>query len=376
MTEAAAEGSTSRRDFPCRQCGAKLLFVPGTDVIRCSYCGSENPIPAATGGIEELDFRAAVETLGKGEDLEEQRTIECGSCAASFRFDPHLHAAACPYCGGPIVTDTGSHRLFRPRALVPFRLTDKEAQERLRGWLGSLWFAPSRLREYAREEGRLTGVYLPYWTFDADTRSEYYGERGIAYQVPRSVVTRVQGRLVRRTQYVVEIRWTPVRGAVARFFDDVLVLASRTLPDRVIERLGSWRLDELVPYREEYLSGFRSETYQVELADGFAEAQAAMERTIRRDVAADIGGDAQRIHHLDTRYSQIRFKHVLLPVWAAAYRYQGKPYRFVVNGQTGEVQGERPYSWIKIAAAVAVAAVAAAALAFAYLQTQGPAAGF
>jgi hypothetical protein len=167
-----------------------------------------------------------------------------------------------------------------------------------------------------------------------------------------------------------------VRGAVARFFDDVLVLASRTLPDHVIERLGSWRLAELVPYREEYLSGFRSETYQVELADGFAAAQAIMDSTIRRDVAADIGGDAQRIHHLDTRYGEIRFKHVLLPVWAAAYRYQGKPYRFVVNGQTGEVQGERPYSWVKIGAALMAAAAVAAALAYAYLQAQGPAAGY
>jgi len=106
---------------------------------------------------------------------------------------------------------------------------------------------------------------------------------------------------------------------------------------------------------EQYLAGFRSEAYQVELEDGFAEAQRAIRQQIEVDVRADIGGDQQRISSLDTRYGAITFKHILLPIWLAAYRYKGKPYQFVVNGQTGEVHGERPYSAIKIALAVALA---------------------
>ena len=42
------------------------------------------------------------------------------------------------------------------------------------------------------------------------------------------------------------------------------------------------------------------------------------------------------------------FKHTLLPVWISAYRYHDRTFRFLVNARTGEVQGERPYSWIKI----------------------------
>ena len=68
----------------------------------------------------------------------------------------------------------------------------------------------------------------------------------------------------------------------------------------------------------------------------------------------DERGDVQRVGQVDTEFSAETFKHILLPVWMAAYRYGGKSYRFLVNGQTGEVQGERPWSVWKIAFAVAL----------------------
>jgi len=106
-----------------------------------------------------------------------------------------------------------------------------------------------------------------------------------------------------------------------------------------------------VPYTEEYLSGFSSEVYQVELDQGFNLAQSNMDRIIRRDVASAIGGDQQRIRRLQTSHSETTFKHVLLPLWSAAFEFRGKTYRFVVNGRTGKVKGERPYSVMKIALA-------------------------
>ena len=73
---------------------------------------------------------------------------------------------------------------------------------------------------------------------------------------------------------------------------------------------------------------------------------------ITSDIRQDIGGDEQRIHQVSTAYSAITFKHLLLPVWISAYRFQDRVYQVVVNARTGEVQGERPYSPLKIAAFV------------------------
>jgi hypothetical protein len=173
------------------------------------------------------------------------------------------------------------------------------------------------------------------------------------------VTREVDGKMVTETRQRREIRWTYVSGNVERFFDDMLVVASKSLPKKYADRLDTWRLASLQPYRTEYIAGFRSEVYQVTLKDGFAEAKRRMEDQIRSDVRSDIGGDEQRVHNVNTRWEDLRFKHILLPVWLAAYRYRGKVYQILINGQTGEVEGARPYSWIKIALASLAAAIVA-----------------
>ncbi|HEY7609464.1 MAG TPA: primosomal protein N' (replication factor Y) - superfamily II helicase [Alphaproteobacteria bacterium] len=346
--------------FPCAQCGANLRFRPGTDSIKCDFCGHENAIPKRPWThIEEQDLAQGLAKIESTATTEEKRTVKCGACAAEFTFDPNVHAASCPFCGSAVVAETKTVRVIQPAALVPFELDDKKAQDAFKKWLGHLWFAPNDLTKFAAADGRLAGMYVPYWTYDAQTYSAYDGERGDAYYVPYTVTRTVDGKTVTETEQRREIRWSYVSGNVERFFDDMLVVASRSLPKKYADRLDTWRLSSLQPYRTEYLAGFRSEVYQVSLRDGFAEAKKRMEDEIRSDVRDDIGGDEQRIHNVNTRWEDLRFKHVLLPVWLAAYRYRGKVYQILINGQTGEVEGARPYSWIKIGLAALAAAIVA-----------------
>ncbi|MBX2853644.1 MAG: primosomal protein N' (replication factor Y) - superfamily II helicase, partial [Rhodobacteraceae bacterium] len=217
-------------------------------------------------------------------------------------------------------------------------------------------------------ERPLSGVYLPFWTFDADARAAYRGARGTVHHVTRSRFAFRDGKRVQIQQRVPKVRWTPVSGMVRRRFDDVLVTASRTLPPSLLERLGGlragWDLHDLRPYSPEFLAGYRAEAYQIDLEEGFSASRAMMEVQLRRDVRFDIGGDRQRVDALDTRLNDVSFKHVLLPVWIAAYRYRGDAYRFIVNARTGEVIGERPYSTWKIAAALVTAALVIAGVAY------------
>ena len=343
--------------FPCAQCGASLEYAPGADVLRCGHCGHENRIAAADAPIVEQDFRQTLQTLAHTAATRESIAVHCDSCGASYSFDAAAHAGLCPFCGAPAVAKTEQHRQLQPQALLPFQVTRDRARESFQRWLGSLWFAPGKLKDYARDDANLSGMYVPYWTYDADTATRYQGERGDDYQVQEIYRTVENGREVERVRVVTKTRWTPAAGVVSRFFDDVLVLASASLPRAVTERLEPWDLANLTPYQEAYLSGFRAEMYQVELDQGFERAREIMALTIRRDIERDIGGDRQRIHAADTRYGDIRFKHILLPVWMSAFRFRDKVYRFVVNGRTGEVQGERPYSPWKIAFAILLAAL-------------------
>ncbi|MFC3526831.1 zinc ribbon domain-containing protein [Paracoccus mangrovi] len=387
--------------FPCENCGASLEFSPGQQVLVCPYCGHRQDIgpgPArapgrqpqdgpwgetailrdpATGralqwdaghkapSLRELPLDQGLRLDSDSDLTETVRTLSCPNCGAKVEITSDRHASACPFCATPVVTDTGTTRLIKPQGVLPFVITEAQAKAALEDWLGGLWFAPSGLTAYARRGKEMSGVYSPFWTFDANTRSRYSGARGDWYYETVWVTREINGRQQRVAEQVRRTRWHNVSGQVARDFDDVLVLASGSLPRRITDALTPWDLSHLMPYRPEYLSGFLAEGYTIPLAAGHDIARQEMAGVITMDVRRDIGGDEQRITGIETRHSGETFKHVLLPVWTAAYRYNGKSYRFVVNGQSGRVQGERPWSVWKIALAVLLALALVAALVWA-----------
>ncbi len=358
MADQPPQAPQAEHHFPCDRCGADFRYSPGSFELICDHCGNRQSVaPKDAPPIRELDFRAAIEADLPEAELEETRVLACPNCGAQVEYDASLHAKECPFCATPVVTDTGTHRHIKPKAVLPFALDEGQARDAMTAWLGRLWFAPNGLQDYARKGRKMQGIYVPYWTFDADTKTAYTGERGTVYYESRQVQRGGETKTVR----VQKVRWRPASGRVARFFDDVLVLASKSLPKRFTDALDPWPLERLERYTPEYLAGFRAEGYGVELLDGYTEARTHMGRVIERDVKFDIGGDRQRIHRLDTQVSAVTFKHVLLPVWLAAYKYRGESYRFVVNGQTGKVQGERPWSAWKIAVAVVLGLIVAGA---------------
>jgi DNA-directed RNA polymerase subunit RPC12/RpoP len=341
--------------WPCVQCGAQLRYAPGQTELTCEHCGFVQTItPKSTRkrALGELDLAKGLKDDLPATAMAEVRTTSCPNCGALVEFTGAIHATECPFCASPVVVDTGTQRHIKPQAVLPFAITEERARDAMTRWLGRLWFAPGTLLEYARKGRAMTGIYVPFWTFDADTQSDYTGERGEYYYEMRTVTVRVNGRMQQRQERVRHTRWYPASGHVARDFNDVLIMASTSLPSRLGNDLTPWDLTGLEPYSPEYLAGFQAEGYTVSLADGDEQAKAHMAAIIDRDARSDIGGDEQRVHRITTDYSDETFKHILLPVWMAAYKYNGKSYRFLVNGQTGEVQGERPWSIWKIGFAV------------------------
>ena len=345
--------SETNRQFPCKHCGASLVFAPGTNSLQCPYCGAANEVPKSPESIQELDFLTYIKELPPNDAaVQDTLVVKCNTCAAETTLAPNVTAGVCPFCGGAIVATGSSKKAIRPGALLPFKVTHNQAAESFRTWVNSLWFAPNALKTQA-ERSVIKGAYVPAWTYDTDTHTQYTGERGDHYwETETYTETDANGNQVTRTRQVQKTRWWPASGQVSNSFDDVLVMATRTLPPKILNRLEPWDLPAVVPYGDEYLSGFVAESYQLGLADGFEVAKGIMDGSIRQTVNRDIGGDEQRIHSMQTQYLDICFKHLLLPVWISAYQFQNRPFRFLVNARTGEVQGERPYSAMKIAALV------------------------
>jgi len=343
------------QELKCTGCGAILEFKPGTKNLTCTYCGAQNIIEESEEVIEEIDYEEFIRTQYAKEEKIEIVSVKCTACGASITLDPNVTSDHCPYCASNIVVESGStSTVLKPKSLLPFAVDRNTAAESFRNWINKLWFAPSDLKEKAAK-GKLDGIYVPYWTYDSKTATSYTGARGTYYYETETYTTTENGQTVTKTRQVRKTSWIPVSGFVRNDFDDILVIASQSLPVKYTQKLEPWYLKDLVPYNDKYLSGFRSESYQVELTAGLAVAKERMEPVIRQTVYRDIGGDEQRIYSMNTSYSDITFKHILLPIWISSYRYNDKAYRFLINGQTGEVQGERPYSAIKIILAVLVA---------------------
>lgn len=359
-----APGAEASHRFPCPACGSDLRFDPARQGLSCQHCGHAEALEGRRGALEELDLRAVAGKALPAGAMEDIRVAQCASCGAEIEYDAALHARECPFCASPLVSGTGAQRHIKPQAQLPFLVSEAEARAAMARWLGRLWFAPNDLQRFARADRALTGVYAPYWTYDAETETDYTGQRGVVRYETRQVPMTVNGKRRMTAQQVAKVDWYPARGRVARVFDDVLVLGSRSLPKRYTDAIAPWDLSALVPYDPRYLAGFRAEGYTVDVEEGYGEARGIMNATIEADVRRDIGGDQQRIARLETKVGRLTFKHVLLPVWLAAFRYRGKSYRFVVNGRTGAVEGERPWSAIKIAAAVILGVLLALALAW------------
>lgn len=358
------------RKFPCRNCGGPLLFKPGTTHLKCPYCGTENDIPVDAGDGEHLRENDLLQALeeeekrrGDDSELPVMSAIRCDNCGADTTMSADRTSERCPYCGSPLSIQNRHVFKLNVQALLPFVVDADKALSVYREWIASRWFAPGDFKRRATREEAMNGIYMPYWTYDADTVTEYAGRRGDAYYTTETHQVTVNGKPEMRTRQVRHIRWTPVSGTVSRFFDDVLVPASQSLPRELQDKLEPWELKNLLPFRQEFLSGFVTESYRVGLRDGFADAKRLMDGQIYRDVCRDIGGDEQDVRSRQTSYGKTTYKHILLPLWLSAYAYGGRTYRFMINAQTGEAAGDRPWSIFKIALAVA-AGLAVAGLAW------------
>lgn len=344
------EGQTTGLSLACEQCGADLQYSPGTAHLKCPYCSHQNEIPVLD-SVEELDFEAFANSVHAPEA--EVWTVSCRQCGAVTRMEEHLHAGFCGYCNGPLVaSDMVKEKLLEPAGLISFKINNTQAQKAFQQWIRKQWFLPSKLRTDAKNTESLVGQYIPFWTFDAHSETTYVGQRGTYYYVTIPYTTVVNGKTVVRTRQQRKTSWRTISGSVTENFDDILVCASRKIPEHLLKKMGLWNLGEVLKFRPEFLAGFRAEKYQTSLKEGLTEAKTEMEARIQAAIRAQIGGDEQRILEMHPEYSDLRFKHVLLPVWMSAYRHKNKTFRFIINGQTGKVASERPYDAWKISLVV------------------------
>ena len=342
-------------EFPCGNCGALMTWDPADDAMACAYCDNRVAVPRAEGTIVERPL-AEAGTAARGLGVE-VRVVQCEECGARVTFEETSTAEFCVYCGSSqVLAQEANRNAIRPESLVPLDVSREAVEQRFREWVGKLWFRPNALKK-ARPKQAI-GVYVPFWTFDCEIDSDWSADAGHYYYVTQTYWVTVGGRRQRRTRRVRKIRWVPAWGSRHDSYDDVLVPGSKGLPDKLLRKLGGFDTTDLVPYRPEYLAGWRAEEYQVDLETAWGTGRQQIEASQRNRCAGDVPGDTYRRLQVQNKIYAERWKHVLLPLWSVAYAYKSETYTVLIQGQSGRIVGEAPLSWTKIL--LALGAVAAA----------------
>jgi DNA-directed RNA polymerase subunit RPC12/RpoP len=347
------------KSYTCPKCGGDMKFDAAQGLLACPFCGHSMPTPETSEVIQEHDLLEALrDTPGKAHGYGTAvKAFKCQSCGATTNVEPHVTSTACPFCGSnQVIEQPPDPNLIQPESVIPFGVDESRAQELFRTWLGSGLFHPNDLKKYGGGQ-KLGGVYLPFWTFDAHAESDWQAESGDFYYVDESAWVTREGKQVQETRRVQKVRWYPSSGHHAGDYDDVLVYATSSIDVRILERVYPFDTKKLVAYNPSYLSGWGAESYRIALSQAWQLGQSILQREEYAACGREVPGDTHRNLRVHSRLSNLKYKHVLLPVWLASYRYNNKVYRFMINGQTGEVQGEKPISWIKVAIAVAIALI-------------------
>jgi len=339
----------SEQKRTCSNCGAALNYKPGTKTITCDYCNHKEEIVPVQNGFEELDLKPYLQEMGSLSHSEEILMLQCKNCGANQHIEENYKSLHCVYCSTPlIIEDAHTERWILPGAVLPFQLDKKKAHQVFSNWVKGLWFAPNNLQKAAIKPEFTKGLYLPYWTFDAQLHAKYSGERGAYYYVNVPYTTTENGKTVRRTRQEQRTRWSPVRGNINGFVDDTLIKASQQRRNPIPSKIARWDLKALEPFNASFLAGFITEKYTISLKNGHLDANKEVKKIAASWARHDIGGDTQRVHSIEMKLSEETFKHILLPVYISSYTYSGTQYNFFINGQTGVISGKRPYSFWKL----------------------------
>lgn len=349
--------ATAQKKFSCPACGGEAQWNPAKKALVCPFCGTVSPAQAqltATGEevIVEHDLVAALRAIPDDQRgwQAKKMSVRCQSCQAISVFDPERVGQRCDFCGSSaLVPYEEIKEVFRPESLLPMKLSEDQVRDSIRRWYATRWFAPNQLKRAALTD-TVKGLYIPYWTFDAQVHADWTAQSGYYYYVTetyRDANGQTQTRQVQR------IRWEPSSGTVDHFFDDELVPASRGVAPEMLRRIEPFpTTNQLVPYSAGYLSGWVVERYQIDLVTAAQQARQEMEREIERLCDTEVPGDTHRNLQVESDYSGQTFMHILVPIWLLTYTFGPRHYQVAINGYTGALAGQYPKSWVKITLAV------------------------
>jgi predicted RNA-binding Zn-ribbon protein involved in translation (DUF1610 family) len=336
-------------EFKCPQCGATTAYTPSASGVTCQHCGyvQASETVAVGRAADEAEFTLDNLALAERGWGTERKEIHCESCGSDLSVAADDLSTTCPFCASNrVVARVAVQDALRPRFLIPFKLEANDCQPRVKTWLGKGWMHPSDL---ARSAGstQFRGVYLPFWTFDATIQANWRAEVG--YE--RTERYYDSGSKTWKTRTKIDWRWE--EGRLTQSPDDWLGIGTTKISHILLKRLYPFKVNELRAYEPGFLAGWQALNYDIPLQTSWDTVKAEMREQARDGCRAQINSHHVRNFSMLADFEDEAWRYILLPVYAAAYRFENETFQVLVNGQTGAVAGQKPIAWWKVWLAIA-----------------------
>lgn len=342
---------------PCEACGTP---VEPLDKF-CPACGTANPdyhAPDSSPAAENRsgNSRSELPTMAQAASPL-SKYFKCQQCGAEVATDPNQRSYVCPFCDSTYVMEFSPQQTGRqpPEFVIGFALTPDQAQDAFKKWLGdNSWFRPGDLAT-ASIADKLKGIYLPFWAFTMLAQSQWRAKIGEHwYRTETYTETDSKGNTTVKTRQVQETEWWPLAGRHHRYYNGYLVSGSKGLAQDQSLRIQPFQMPALKRYEPYFLAGWLAEEYSVERDQALAICQQEFQSQEQRNIGSFLPGDTSSGLEVETRFSSVTSDLCLLPIYILSYRYKDKLYRFLLNGQTGKLAGDKPVSGTRIGIAIAV----------------------
>lgn len=332
------------QEFKCPNCGAVTSYSINQAGLACEHCGYQEKVLADVVGTQAEQFEFSLDNLAKATHGwgEERKELKCLSCGAEIAIPAESMAATCAFCGSnKVVQASASQDQLRPKYLIPFKIDTQKCKQIAREWLSKSWMVPKELKNYASMDG-FTAIYLPYWTFHAITKASWQAEVG--HQVSERYYDSSSKSWKTRTKTV----WRWESGNAGLDIADLLVAGTERVSARHLGNVDHFDLSDIVTYAAVYLAGMQAKGYDRPLEPAWEIARDVMREKTKTACISQASTSQVRNFSMKLNFSDESWRYLLLPVYLAAYQFNGKTYHAIVNGQTGEISGQRPVNWQKI----------------------------
>ena len=320
-------------NYKCSNCGGMLEFSSEKQMMVCTSCGSEYAVAqfdqaAAVAG--EQQYQAKTDTWDvQGEGLV---VYECKNCGGEVVGDQTMASTKCPYCDSPIVISSKFEGSLKPDLVIPFKLDRKAAEQKLRNHVNSIKLAPAAFKS-GNHIKELKGVYVPFWLFDAQCHASGRYE---ATHVHKSSDASYE---YTETEYYDVLR----EGDMA--FANVPADASKQMDDKLMDSIEPYDVSAAVPYSSAYMAGYMANKYDVSPEECQVRADERMQHTAMDLLKNQVKGyNSVRETGSNFYKNSGSYKYALYPVWILNTVWNGNKYVFAMNGQTGKLVGDVPYS--------------------------------